>query len=148
MLSLMQCMPRVMINALRIMSKRVQEFSDRYRELDAARGCRVARALLRLAQQGARKVEGGILIIRPSLAVNSPDTVPQVWDAPYLRGTLNGAIVMIILGYTLRTVPRIMGMPLPPDRHARALRRLYGCCGRGFLLECHYRCLRRRSSAG
>lgn len=63
MLSLMQRIPQLAINALSIMSRRVQEFQDRYRELATERvERRVARALLRLAQQVGRKVEGGILI--------------------------------------------------------------------------------------
>lgn len=55
------------------------------------------------------------------LAINHLVTIPPDWDAPYLRGTLNGAIVTIILGYTLRTVPHIMGTPLPPVRPMRAI---------------------------
>jgi hypothetical protein len=55
------------------------------------------------------------------LALNHLDTIPPAWDAPYLRGALNGAIVTIILGYTLRTVPQIMGTRVPSARQVRAI---------------------------
>ena len=63
MLALMQRFPQVAINALRIVSSRVREFQDRYRELATERvERRLARALLRLAGQAGRKVEDGVLI--------------------------------------------------------------------------------------
>jgi CRP-like cAMP-binding protein len=63
MLSLMERFPTLAINAVRVMSMRVQEFQDRYRELATERvERRVARALLRLAGQAGKKVPDGILI--------------------------------------------------------------------------------------
>jgi uncharacterized protein involved in response to NO len=55
------------------------------------------------------------------LALNRLDTIPASWDAPYLRGTLNGAIVTMILGFTLRTVPQIMGTRPPSLWPTRAV---------------------------
>lgn len=55
------------------------------------------------------------------LALNGLDTIPPSWDAPYLRGTLNGAIVTMILGFTLRTVPQIMGTRPPSLWPTRAV---------------------------
>lgn len=57
------------------------------------------------------------------LALNGLDTIPASWDAPYLRGTLNGAIVTMILGFTLRTVPQIMGTRPPSLWHPEGTRR-------------------------
>jgi CRP-like cAMP-binding protein len=63
MLALMQRFPQVAINALRIVSGRVREFQDRYRELATERvERRLARALLRLAGQAGRKTPDGVLI--------------------------------------------------------------------------------------
>lgn len=50
------------------------------------------------------------------LAANRLTVIPPGWDAPYLRATLAGAIVPIVLGYTLRTVPHMMGLQVPPTR--------------------------------
>jgi CRP-like cAMP-binding protein len=63
MMQSMERYPRLAINALRVMTRRVQEFQDRYRELATERvERRVARALLRLARQAGRKVAGGVLL--------------------------------------------------------------------------------------
>jgi CRP-like cAMP-binding protein len=63
MLDLMMRYPELAINALRVMSKRVQEFQDRYRELATERvEQRIARALTRLARQAGRRTNEGILI--------------------------------------------------------------------------------------
>ena len=62
-LALMERFPGLAINAMRVLAARVHEFQDRYRELATERvERRVARALLRLARQVGRKVEGGVLI--------------------------------------------------------------------------------------
>lgn len=53
------------------------------------------------------------VVVMLYLGLNGLDTIPPSWDAPYLRGTLNGAIVAMILGFTLRTVPQIMGTRPP-----------------------------------
>ncbi len=63
---LMEAYPPIALSALRLMSARYQELQDRYRELASERvERRVARALLRLARQSGRKVEGGVLIDLP-----------------------------------------------------------------------------------
>jgi CRP/FNR family transcriptional regulator, nitrogen oxide reductase regulator len=60
---LMERFPRLALNALRFLAGRVQEFQDRYRELATERvERRVAHALVRLARQIGREVEGGVLI--------------------------------------------------------------------------------------
>lgn len=60
---LMERFPRIALNALRFLAGRVEEFQDRYRELATERvERRVAHALLRLARQIGRQVEGGTLI--------------------------------------------------------------------------------------
>lgn len=55
------------------------------------------------------------------MALSGLDTIPASWDAPYLRLTLNGAIVTMILGFTLRTVPQILGTRPPPPRPTRGV---------------------------
>jgi CRP/FNR family transcriptional regulator, nitrogen oxide reductase regulator len=60
---LMEQVPGVAINALQTLADRVSEFQDRIRELTTERvERRIARALLRLAQQTGRKVEDGVLV--------------------------------------------------------------------------------------
>lgn len=66
MVRLMEQCPRLAINALRLLARRVQELQDRLRELTTERAeRRVARALLRLTRQAGRKVESGVLIDLP-----------------------------------------------------------------------------------
>lgn len=63
MLSLMEKHPKLAINSLSILAKHIQEFQDRFREMATERvERRIARALLRLANQTGVKVENGILI--------------------------------------------------------------------------------------
>ena len=57
---LMERFPRIALNGLRFLAGRLEEFQDRYRELATERvERRVARALLRLARQIGREVNGG-----------------------------------------------------------------------------------------
>jgi CRP-like cAMP-binding protein len=66
MLALMERFPQLAINTVRVLADRVHEFQDRYRELATERvERRVARALLRLARQVGRRVDGGVLIALP-----------------------------------------------------------------------------------
>ncbi len=60
-----------------------------------------------------------------ALAWNGQDAIPAAADAPYLRLVLNGAIVTTILGYTLRTVPHMLGLRPPPAGVMRAILALY-----------------------
>jgi CRP/FNR family transcriptional regulator, nitrogen oxide reductase regulator len=58
--------PRVAINGLQTLADRIREFQDRIRELTTERvERRIARAILRLAQQTGRKVEQGVLVDLP-----------------------------------------------------------------------------------
>ena len=60
---LMERFPRLALNALRFMAERLKEFQDRYRELATERAeRRVAHALVWLAGQIGRQVEGGVLL--------------------------------------------------------------------------------------
>lgn len=53
-------------NLLRLLSERLREVQDRFRELATERVAqRIARALLRLVRQNGRKVEAGVLIDMP-----------------------------------------------------------------------------------
>ncbi len=66
MAQLMEQCPRLAMNALHLLAKRVQELQDRLREMTTERvERRVARTLLRLIRQVGRKVEGGVLIDLP-----------------------------------------------------------------------------------
>jgi hypothetical protein len=56
-----------------------------------------------------------------ALAWTGQDAIPAAWDAPYLRLVLSGAIVTTILGYTLRTVPHLLGLKPPPARIMRVI---------------------------
>jgi len=53
------------------------------------------------------------LSITVYLAVSGQDTIPAPVDMLYLRLVLSGAIVTIVLGYTLRTVPHMLGLRAP-----------------------------------
>jgi CRP-like cAMP-binding protein len=60
---LLERFPRMALNVVRFLAGRVKEFQDRYRELATERvERRVAHALLRLAAQIGRAVDGGTLI--------------------------------------------------------------------------------------
>lgn len=66
MAGLMECYPRIALNALHLLADRYRELQDRYRELATERvERRVARTLLRLLRQTGRKVEAGVLIDFP-----------------------------------------------------------------------------------
>ena len=60
---LMARYPALALNALRVLSHRLGELQDRYRELATERvEQRIARALVRLARQAGRRDEAGVLI--------------------------------------------------------------------------------------
>jgi CRP-like cAMP-binding protein len=60
---LMESIPHLAVNALRILAERTIELQNRVREMATERvERRIARALLRLTRQAGRKVEEGILI--------------------------------------------------------------------------------------
>lgn len=61
--SLVEQMPKLALNAIEMMAGHVQEFQDRFRELATQRvERRLARTLLRLASQAGKKTDEGILI--------------------------------------------------------------------------------------
>ena len=91
----------------------------RQRQVRPARLCPVYRGGLRVVLAGFGRNRWDDVIPR----LNRLDTIPPSWDAPYLRGTLNGAIVTMILGFTLRTVPQIMGTRPPSLWHPEGTRR-------------------------
>lgn len=63
---LMQCYPRVAINALQLLGEELTDIRLRYQELATERvEQRVARALLRLVRQAGKKVDAGVLIEFP-----------------------------------------------------------------------------------
>ena len=63
---LMLAIPRLALNALKILAARTREFQDRIRELSTERvERRIARAVLRLARQSGRKIETGVLLDLP-----------------------------------------------------------------------------------
>jgi CRP-like cAMP-binding protein len=60
---LFQHHPPLAVNAMRLLSERLREVQERFRELATERVAqRIARALLRLVRQVGRRVEGGVLI--------------------------------------------------------------------------------------
>ena len=64
--ALMERFPAIAINALHFLAGRLREFQDRYRELATERvERRIARALLRLAQQLGEVADAGVLIDLP-----------------------------------------------------------------------------------
>lgn len=46
------------------------------------------------------------------IAARGSAAIPTSLDVPYLRLALSGAIVTLVLGFTLRTVPHMLGVPL------------------------------------
>ena len=65
-LDLLDSHPKLAVNALNILAGHVREFQDRYRELATERvERRLARSVLRLANQTGRKTDEGVLIDMP-----------------------------------------------------------------------------------
>jgi CRP-like cAMP-binding protein len=63
---LFQRHPSLAINAMKLLSERLREVQERFRELATERVAqRIARALLRLVRQAGRREEGGVLIDLP-----------------------------------------------------------------------------------
>ncbi|MBZ5587540.1 MAG: Crp/Fnr family transcriptional regulator [Acidobacteriia bacterium] len=61
--ALLQRHPALAVNTVRLLSERLREVQERFRELATERVAqRIARALLRLVRQAGRKVKGGVLI--------------------------------------------------------------------------------------
>ncbi len=58
--------PPLAVNAMKMISERLREVQERFRELATERVAqRIARALVRLVRQAGRRVEGGVLIDLP-----------------------------------------------------------------------------------
>ena len=65
-MELVKQIPALSLNAMHLMAERLQEYQDRFRELSTERvERRVARAILRLANQTGRLVPEGVLIDLP-----------------------------------------------------------------------------------
>ena len=63
---LVQHHPPLAVNAMRLLSERLREVQERFRELATERVAqRIARALLRLVRQAGRRAEDGVLIDMP-----------------------------------------------------------------------------------
>lgn len=89
--------PQVAQNALQIMARQIAEFQTRVRELSTQRvERRVARALLRLAQQSGRKTEAGVLIDLPL----------SRQDLAELTGTTLFTVSRILKGWETRGLVR------------------------------------------
>jgi CRP/FNR family transcriptional regulator, nitrogen oxide reductase regulator len=66
MLGLIDRYPQLAVNALKVLAGHVREFQDRYRELATERvERRLARTILRLANQTGKKTEEGVLLNLP-----------------------------------------------------------------------------------
>jgi CRP-like cAMP-binding protein len=73
--------PRIALNGMAVLARQVQDFQDRYREMVTERvERRVARALLRLAQQLGRKTPEGVLI---DLALSRQDLAEMTGTTLY-----------------------------------------------------------------
>lgn len=103
--NLMESIPRIAINGLRLVSQRWHEVEERYRELATERvERRVAQTLLRLVRQMGRKVKGGVLIdlslTRQDLAEMTGTTQYTVsrilsrWEQDKLIKTSRGRILI------------------------------------------------------
>jgi CRP-like cAMP-binding protein len=97
--------PRIAMNGMQVVTGRVQEFQNRYRELATERvERRVARAVLRLAQQLGQKTSEGVLIEMPftrqDLAEMTGTTLYTVsrilsrWEEQELISTARGRILV------------------------------------------------------
>ncbi|MEA3349959.1 MAG: Crp/Fnr family transcriptional regulator, partial [Chloroflexota bacterium] len=73
--------PRIALNALRILANHTRDFQDKIRELSTERvERRIARAVLRLAQQTGRKIETGVLV---DLAITRQDLAEMTGTTRY-----------------------------------------------------------------
>jgi len=73
--------PALAMNAMRILSERVRELQDRVRELATEKVAqRIARALIRLARQVGKRVEGGVLL---DLALSREDLAKMTGTTLY-----------------------------------------------------------------
>jgi CRP/FNR family transcriptional regulator, nitrogen oxide reductase regulator len=87
---LLERFPKMALNVVRFLAGRVKEFQDRYRELATERvERRVAHALLRLATQIGRQVDGGTLI----------DLTLSRQDVAELTGTTIFTVSRILSGW-------------------------------------------------
>lgn len=120
MLALMERFPQLAINAVRVLAARVHEFQDRYRELATERvERRVARALLRLARQVGRRVEGGVLIALPfsrqdfaEMAGTKRFTVSRIFSEWEQRGIIESGRERVLIKQPHALV--VIAEDLPP----------------------------------
>ncbi len=120
MLTLMERFPHLAINTVRVLAERVHEFQDRYRELATERvERRVARALLRLARQVGRRVEGGVLIALPfsrqdfaEMAGTKRFTVSRIFSEWEQRGIIESGRERVLIKQPHALV--VIAEDLPP----------------------------------
>ena len=99
--------PRIAINALHILTNHTRDFQHKIRELSTERvERRIARTLLRLAQQTGRKVEAGVLIdlviTRQDLAEMTGTTrytVSRIFQQWEKKGLIRSKREQIIISY-------------------------------------------------
>ncbi len=119
--------PQLAINAMKLLSERLREVQERFRELATERVAqRIARALLRLARQAGRKTEGGVLIdlllSRRDLAEMTGTTLFTVsrvlseWEA---KGILGGGRTRVLIGRPHALVALAEDLPLSPPTTSR-----------------------------
>jgi CRP-like cAMP-binding protein len=113
--------PSVAINALHILAEYTREFMARVREMSSERvERRIARALLRLAQQAGKKVEAGVLIDLPlsrqdlaELAGTTLFTVSRTLSQWEAQGLLKSGREKVIIRFPHGLVSIAEDLPAP-----------------------------------
>lgn len=117
-LQLIDRFPRIAINVIRIVGKRLAEVQDRVRELATQRAeCRIAHALLRLATQAGHQADGEMAIAIPlrrkdlaEISGTTLHTASRILAAWEKRGVLVSHEQRIAI-HDLKAVARIAEMP-------------------------------------
>lgn len=116
--------PLIALNGVKVMTESVQDFQNRYREMVTERvERRIARAVLRLAQQLGRKTEEGVLIdiplTRQDLAEMTGTTLYTVsrvlsqWEA---QGLVESGRERIVVKFPHGLVRIAEDLPGPPSK--------------------------------
>ncbi|MCG5241856.1 Crp/Fnr family transcriptional regulator [Azospirillum doebereinerae] len=121
---LMERHPRVAMNALDIVGRRLQEVQTRLREVSTERvERRVAHALLRLARQAGRRVEGGVEIDFPlsrqdiaEMTGTTLHTVSRILSGWEAQGIVEGGRQQVTIRrpHALVAIAEDLPRPLPP----------------------------------
>lgn len=123
--NLMEAYPQISRNAMAIMARQIREFQNRIRELSTQRvERRIARALLRLAQQSGKRIPEGVLVdlplTRQDLAELSGTTLYTVsrtmsqWEA---QGLVISHREQVIICQSHKLVALAEDLPTVPDKH-------------------------------